>query len=294
MIDFIRIRYSDKTALENHIVKSARFGQTFAKTEIHTKKNFYPMQTKLHGMEIIIRNDSAEVNGSLHKYWNEMIEGISQNYNDYCYSSLVSTIESLSESILDVNFEPISRLEVGINIELEENPSMLIKNNVIMFKELPFSRLERFGGSGLMKRFISTEFDIKIYDKGKQYKRLISILRIEVVIKGANALNRLKIQNLESLKDKEIYQGLFDEIIIRFDKLVILDNFSRISKKDRNLLYKYTNQIYWNYHISGTSYSNKSKQRKQFKLLMEKNNLLTKKQMVKDKLIEKFSYIMNN
>ena len=58
--------------------------------------------------------------------------------------------------------------------------------------------LERFNGKGHLKRFCYSQYEVKVYDKGKQYGLTYDVLRFEKKLKKMEGFGYIKLDDLTS------------------------------------------------------------------------------------------------
>jgi len=154
-----------------------------------------------------------------------------------------------------------------------------------------------YGGRGELKQFRHSNFFVKIYDKGKQFRLNNNILRIEIKFIKAKEFQKMGIFNINDLKSHIILKKLFDHLINRFDELTIIDDFDELSipdKKDYDLLCRYSNPIFWEEILKGSHQQKRARHKVVFNNLLERNDLLKTKAFLKTLLFEKFIYLINN
>ena len=296
MIDFIRIFYQDKMALEHFVCKQGNFEEVDAVYELHSRKIKYPYKARFCGIEVGITEKHGYVKNSIHKAYNEIATGESQNYSDFTYSNLCETIDFVSRKVVDVDIVRISQLEFGLNISTSVSAKDIISENVFMHKLKSHTHNRQFSGQGELKQFDHSNFCVKIYDKAMQYGLGYNLLRFEVRFKKSKELQQLGVYNLPDLKDKQVLRRLFLYLLKRFDEMIIVDSYSEkdISAKDYILLCEYNNPMYWTRLFLGKKYQVKMMHEKKYMGLLEKYDLLKTKKQLRELLFKKFIYLMNH
>lgn len=294
MFDYIKLRYQDRDGFELALNDSEKFPDLIGYFDVRNESQLSTKFTKVGEVKFKVTRKGAEVSGSIHKHWNYLKTGKSHNYNDFKYSNLVEAIDWLLERMPKTRYAHLTKLEVGFNLELNEDIDDLIDNVFIMFKEGHYSIRDTFGGDGLLKRFVYSQFDIKVYNKGKQFGLDRRVLRFEVVLKEKRVIEKLGIKSVSDLKDKRNLRRVIAMVLRKFKEMHILDSFYNIRKEDRDKLYKYTNSLFWNYHIVNKSYAYKSKQRKLFNQLVVNYKLDVKKNSIYLELLKKYAHLINN
>lgn len=295
MVDFIRIYYHDKQELELLVKNPNQFSTLFNVTEVNSQKAGYPLKTSLGSMDIIVRENKAEIVNSLHVLYNYLHSNEKHNHNDFSYSMLIEMIDSLSKEIPGSTATKISRLEFGININTELPAKDIIRNNVLMHKDTMHNENNKYSGKGELKRFIHTDYHIKMYDKQLQFGLLKNTLRFEIVFIKSRLLNSLGVFTLNCLRHKANLRKLFLYLIKRFNEIVIIDDFDSIKNKvDLCLLYKFTNPLYWKSHVTKRTTQTKYNHRKKFEEVVNKYGLTSIKSAINNELINKYVFLINN
>jgi len=215
---------------------------------IHCNDYGYYTETALYENLLIeiqrnIENDKyvIKLKGSLHKYYNK-----GSNINDFNIYSIRESISKLTEKL---KINPINciihQIEFGVNCKFQF-PSLKIISNLLSHKGKTFE-LKEFNNRGYLKKFIHSHYDIKIYDKGLQYKITDNIIRIEIKVKKMQFLysKKIHIKNINSLKTKEILESLSkilnstaQEIIFTNDELL---NYEFSNEHEKNIFFKFSN-----------------------------------------------------
>lgn len=296
MIDFVRLFYRDKFRLENHVLSEGNFDTVNTVMDYHTGEVKYPYTTNVGSMDVGISKNSGYVKNSLHKLHNFNTTGDEQNHNNFSYSTVCDTIDFLSKKIVDANSTKLTQLEFGINIVIDKLPELLVRRNFLMHK-LEGGSSNDYRGKGELKQFSHNNYFIKVYDKGKQFGLGENILRFEIKFIKAKEFQALGVSNLEDLKSKGNLRRLFMYLLKRFDELTIVDDFNEstiVEKNDYDKLSRYTNPLFWTEEIKGKHQQTKSRHRKEFERLLEKNDLLNTKRCLRKLLIQKFIYLINH
>ncbi|MEJ6980739.1 hypothetical protein WG906_09785 [Pedobacter sp. P351] len=116
--------------------------------------------------------------GSLHKYFNEGMH----NYNDFDFMQLLQVIEDLRSKFgTGILKMAVTGLEFGLNVNTPFTPQRFTDRCISHSSKerMPIVRDDLKGyDKGIS--FNSTDYWIKIYNKSKQYRQPINILRLEV------------------------------------------------------------------------------------------------------------------
>jgi len=141
--------------------------------------------------------------GSIHKFWNDGLH----NYNDFTFADILEAQEKLFNE-LGLRFENlrITRLEFGVNLQIKFIVSLVL--DCILMHKGKRPSMNDFSGKGNFLLFRHDRFDLKVYDKGKQYHKGSELIRIEVRHtnwtefrkKGINTLSDVLNNGLDLLK----------------------------------------------------------------------------------------------
>ncbi|RTY89636.1 hypothetical protein [Flavobacterium sp. GT3R68] len=296
MIDNIKLFVLDKHRLENQIINNGL-------VELSTTLNYftgeveeYPKRGKDSNLNVTITLHSATLLGSIHKYKNIMEGKGDQNHNDFNFDEIQDVIRGLIKKYHIEKDTKITNLEFGFNLEVSKDPQLILDNNVLMNNYIAPNKNLKFSGRGDYKEFQLTDYRIKIYNKSKQYKLKTNLLRIELKIINKRLLQKLKINCLEDVMDKEVINRLFKLFMERFEGLCIVDFFDtgKVPQNDCDKLNKYTNPNYWIRIKSEISPKRISALKRDFNYLLNKYELLKMKKAIREKLNSKFIELINN
>lgn len=297
MIDFVRFRYKDKGIIERFIKDEENFEELLAVLECHSGEIRYPYSANIGCMEIKVNNESAYVKNSIHKLYNELQSGEAHNYNDFKYSALCSTINYLAGKLTDVKNTRLTQLEFGLNIKLPIPAEKMIIDNIILHKLELHNHSTTFDGNGQYKQFDYCNYYLKVYDKAMHYGVDENIIRFEVKHKTSKSFNPMGVYNVHDLKSKKLLQNLFDDLLMRFDELTIIDNIlddTKITKKDKRKLESYLSYSYWEKLSNRENRNRKPVEKLAFQNLLVKYNLLKTKTFLRASLIRKFNELLNS
>lgn len=296
MIDFVRVHYHDKSILEPFMLIQENFERVITNFDYHKREVLYPYKANLGNMEIVINENGGYVKNSIHKLNNLLITGYEHNYNDFPYSELCSSIDYMSDNIIDVSQKKLTQLEFGLNINVSKSAEAIIKKSILMHNLERHTALRKFKGRGYLLEFEHTDYIIKVYDKAKQYKRPENTLRFEIKLIHPRQFNPLGIYNLEDLKSKENLKNLFNYMLKRFDELLIVDDITKnelISARDLDGLNIFSSFAYWENLSKNDQRQKKMIHKRKYHSLLEKYDLLKTKRTLRALLVEKFEELIN-
>ncbi|RZJ36419.1 MAG: hypothetical protein EOO51_01405 [Flavobacterium sp.] len=289
MIDNLRIAISNKGEFESNILNNNIL--TLKSTLDYNTGEIaeYPKKGKYENLDIRISSERATIVGSIHKYFNMLFKKGNQNYNDFTIFDLRHSLQQL-RAIFGLHHKTaINALEMGFNLEMEQDPQTYIDNNILMY-DLKHHNIDRLKSQGDFKRFDRTDYSLKIYNKSKQFQTAKNLLRIEIRITSKRLLHKLRVHEMEDLSDAIVLKGIFQFLMNKFEKVIIVDRVNEvlIPPSDVEKLNKYTNPNYWKRIKSEKSYKVIRRLNKDFERILNKYRLNTLKNRLRDELHQKF------
>jgi len=301
MIDFIKIHYRDKRDFESFVLMEGNFENVTGQFDTHTGEIGYPYKTKFETMDYVISKKTGCIKNSLHKFYNKVVLGQDQNFNDFTYSNLAFSISQLLKKMVNVSETRITHLEFGLNILVQIPAEEIIRKNILMHNLEGFNHNRQYYGQGELKQFDRYNYFIKIYDKAKQYRKEYklknNILRVELKINKSREFHKTGIFNLLDLLDKINLEKLFSLLLERFDELTIIDdveNFNHFTDKDKIIFKEYVNPRYWENLLELKKYQTRHRNKINFERIQSQYSLNQTKQELRALLVEKFNYLINN
>jgi hypothetical protein len=188
----------------------------------------------------IYKNKVAILTGSLHYFYNDGIH----NYNNFTFYNLVNTLDEVAE-LLEIELKNIilQNIEFGVNLIL---PFLVqnITNNVLIHNKKEFLKPYDFD----YRRAQHQRYWVKIYNKGKQFKRVENILRVELKYKKMVDLHKLGLYNCLDLTNKQLHTQLLAILLDKWSKTILYD--FTIDKEQLKPLHftkslEFQNQKYW-------------------------------------------------
>jgi len=270
---------------------------TNAKTgEIDQSKNS-PF-AEFQGLIFTFYPERVELNGSIHKYFNRGFH----NYNDFGLNELIIALNNLKFTFdIDPQRTNLNGLEIGVNIELNQNPGILL-NSLILHNGQPFTdqkdKTKRF------RECSHVQYFIKAYDKGKQYKLKRHILRFEIKFIKMEIFNKQGIKTLSDLTKSANFEFLGRLLLQTFDKILIGNlqaDTSKLNNRDKLTFANGHNSTYWeqlipnseNYKQGNTApeykrqYKRYEKKLKRFKELLTVTGAEQQKREIRELIVQK-------
>lgn len=303
MIDFIKFQFKDesKDHFEERLIEIQNYPKNFSNIHflkpivipydpLDGKDLMYPMKSSLQKMDITVNAKTAYIQNSIHKMYNHRDTGLIHNYNDFTFSQIKDSLQYLYSVFPILEKATITRLEFGFNVNTSISASDIVIKNVKMYKYSEPSRVIN-GTNSSYKEFSKSNYDIKIYDKQKQYRHLNlpNILRFEVRFKSRE-LKKLAVRNFNQLSEKKIIRKLFREVLNRFNELQIVDEILT-SSANYNKISLYNTPEYWR---NLNNYQSRMVHRRNYNQLLIELNLIKIKAELKSLIIEKYIKLINN
>jgi len=233
--------------------------------------------------------------GSLHSFHNQSIGNGWHNYNRFYYGQLSKTIMDLN-SKFNISLESNLRvMEMGFNIKTKVDPDIIL-NEIQLHKEMPHSvRVDKSGYS--FKQFERSSYYIKAYNKSKQFGLPDNILRIEVKFKRKTEFNKVGIECIGDLLEKDNLRALFDFCMSRFSELRIIDqrNQNECSKEDNLIIQNYVSHSYWLERRKGKNKVSGAAIKKEvarMEKVINKNGLFSTKNWLMDAIETEFNELL--
>ncbi len=252
MIDYIKIKLLkiDVDKLLNNKKLDFIIDVSESTGEISTKRIAF-----FHYCKITVYDSGIVLfQGSVHKLFNSIKEIKAPNYNKFkIYKGFNGNDFSLND-ILEVksilcelfNCQPqqmiFQNIEFGMNCILDINIDLFIKG-LMYHKGIYFEH--KFNKSYAEVKH--QRYRIKIYNKGKQYKMQVSVIRLELSINKMEEIKDLKINSFNDVNAKTL-NSLNKLLLKRLDEVLHFDYTIRkkeLSKSNSRLINQYSNSVYW-------------------------------------------------
>ncbi|MDM1513728.1 hypothetical protein ACPDHJ_02095 [Myroides sp. C8-3] len=298
MIDFIKIEIPNTKVYEDQILKSdyLDFNQT---VNINGGEiNSYPIKSRFENLEVKITKTKVEISGSLHKLYNILNNRGEQNYDSFNHSQIREIVSFvMSIFYLDEFEHKITNLEFGFNIEITEAAEKIIDNRVLLFDYKEHSRRNEFMGKGFLKEFTTTDYQVKVYDKSKQFDlENRCIMRIEVRLNRSRLLNKYGVHSIRNILNIDVLKELYRFYMSNILKLNIIDYnaYTGLNDKDKERLDKFTNPNTWKrYKEEGYSAKKIRIRKRKFESFLLKEGLLKTKGFIIRQLDIEYSTLIN-
>lgn len=235
------------------------------------------------------------IRGSFHK---NHYKG--ENWQPFKFSDLQYQIRHICTSLfIEPESARISSLEFGVNIVTPFNVKAFLDNNVLDFKGKRFDKYlpdKRGLELGLFCRL--SQYQIKLYDKGKQNKLDNNLMRFEKKCKKMQVLKKMGILYLSDLMDKAKVYSLKPILLRAWNDVLLFDIEDsemlsiEISDDDKRVLLDGRNHKYWG-KIKENDRNRFNYQRRKYRELVKRFGL-NYHSLVYDKIGETWDSLFEN
>ena len=232
-IDFIKAQVLNKK--KHHFLSNDLFGNVN-----HIYKNGALSKTILtyKNLKITIyeNNHRIELSGSLHTFYNNG----KHNHNDFGYLAFLKALEWLKQ---DLDLEPsdlyLIQLEWGYNLKLPLNVGEFL-DRCIQHRSVNKTVGIDCPKDGKYIQFKHSNYILKVYDKGTQFKLPEEVLRVEIKRTNWSEYRNLGITTFQDFidYDKSIF---LNELITQWERILFFD----LEVCEENKFLKYSNQSFW-------------------------------------------------
>ncbi len=278
MIDGIGLRYllpmpynNWLNSLPNNVSLFSKMNETTGEIKIKQRgeQSVITRVGKWQNWDIKVSTISNQINentylyikGSLHKsYFN------GTNYQQFTYNMLQAEISKLSTCLnMATNKVQITSLEVGVNIMPTFNVDAFIRLNIVQYSSAKhitkdYKDFAKCCTNG------TTQYSVKIYDKGVQNKLGYQLLRIEKKYLKMQPLKKYDIRYLSDLEQRHNVEPLLNELCCMWNDVLVFDIDDvlslNIKSKDVQFLTECKNPNYWHNLLHSSRYRYHRYQRK--------------------------------
>lgn len=210
----------------------------------------------------------CNIEGSLHRYHN----GGGNNSGDFTGADLTKVINELRDTFGVISENSIiHNIEFGVNISLPIKADQFLKF-IISTPDKRFSDLS-IDKIKIGKVCSRSEYDVKVYDKGKQCNILPdNLIRIELKIKKMRWLqSKVDIKTIADLRHPGKLERLGQLLLDAFDNLIIYDysiKHEQLTARERLLIKDFQNPMFW----ERLNFRKRYKSLKSFRAILQKYN----------------------
>lgn len=300
MIDFIKAHPTDRATFKERILNPENGFNVIGNYHLNPDgkgQMLYPLKSSLNNIELRITEKTAYLKNSLHKYNNLLSGRGNHNHNNFHHCEVIEAIEDIEEH-LDIKADDfkLTMFEFGLNLCIDDSPTTILNNCILLHKNIAPTVDSNYKGNERIKKFTHYNYEIKIYDKGKQYNLNKHILRVEIKFKSTREFNQLGIYTLEDLKNANLMDSLVEYLMKRVSEIAILDNWREkkgISPEDKVVLSEFTNPFFWLDQKERKSHTTHHRKRKKLQEVIERNELFRTKGWLLSQIYEQYILLMD-
>lgn len=295
MYDLIKGIFLEKQRIEFNVINNSKFESKIVKDLYSKDRDYCKICTAINNLNLKITQKHAYIENSIHSYFNSISTDKAHNSNDFSFCDLKHTLNTLEKELnYPLKDIRLQKIEFGFNIDLGFNPTDFLENNLLMYKLKSPCIDPKNNVNMKFKKFKYQNYEVKVYNKSLDCVGICdnpNILRVEIRYLTCKEFNKFGIHNLADLKDINCLNLIFQDLLDKFNHLVIVDRYdgnADMSTKNRQLMIKYTNPNFW-IDIKKNCHPNTCRNhRDDFFQLIEKNKLDTWKNTLRDLIIDKF------
>ena len=231
--------------------------------------NFGQLQIKIT-KKIETEYTKIELSGSIHKHNKQ-----GTNFEDFTFVDVVNTINQVCDLLkLPPNKFVIKHIEYGVNIKPTHSATNIL-NSIVAYKGKRYE-IREYKGTGYMKRFCLSQYDVKIYDKSKQYSLASNLLRFELKVFKMQYFEKrcINITTFSNLLNPAIYTALFNTLVNCLDSIYMFDYRIQLNAinntRERLTLTECINTNFWQNYRDTHSAKGYFKKVNRFKDLVKK------------------------
>jgi len=302
MIDFIKTEILttpeylfNHTDLEFSLKVNNKTGEV-----IQNSKGFITHIAEVGQLKIQItqNNDTnyskIELSGSVHKHQQQ-----GTNYKDYTFIDVVTTINQICDLLkLPPDKFIIRHIEYGLNIATKHSAKDIL-NSIIAYNGIGYE-IRKYNGLGYLKRFGLSQYDLKVYDKSKQYGLSNNILRFELKVCKMQYFKTkgIHLNTLADLLNNTLYYSLFRTLHKCFEGLYLFDYRICLNAiktvREQLILTECINTNYWKQYRDTHSAKGYTKKVNRFKDLVKKYAPDNLKLYLKTEIQNKWFELLNS
>ncbi|MBD3863256.1 hypothetical protein [Olleya marilimosa] len=293
MIDMIKSYHKTKSEYQLFITGSNVFDDVKGVVDIKTGEESYPIKAYQNGVSALIDKYRAFIIGNLKSIHRHVSRGYMHQYKNLTFSEYFIALENFKSYIIDSDETKISKISYGFSVPTKIAGKDLIKMNILMHKLNYYNHNKKNKKNTELKEFEYTNHTICVY-ASKKGLGLENYLRVNLTLNKSLDLKKIGVITVSDLVNKEKLKLLFDLFMLRFNDIIIVDNYENVKGKDKISLDKYLSNRYW--ESFNTQNGRKAKYREKTKLhaLILKHNLNKEKLNIESELRKAFSVFISN
>lgn len=277
MIDYFKafINYRNDTRFKE-LKEAGTFG--ILKEKVNTDTGEIKNAYFYKNMIIKPTSEGFLLQGSLHKY-RSIIKGIATqkqidkyhgfNGDLFTLQDITDTIESLCAELGGSPYIcTLQSIEFGINNVVTFAPFEFMRG--VLYHRNDYNPTIKYGGGYI--QFNHSDYFIKIYNKGNQYKLKNSVVRVEIKVMKMRKLIEagIEINTLADINESTLKQA-FDLLYSEFNEVIYYDrsiNTEGLTEAKQRKVLEYQNKTFW----EKASRRNKQHHKEQLNSLIDKRS----------------------
>ena len=277
MIDYFKafINYRNDTRFKE-LKEAGTFG--ILKEKVNTDTGEIKNAYFYKNMIIKPTSEGFLLQGSLHKY-RSIIKGIATqkqidkyhgfNGDLFTLQDITDTIESLCAELgVSPYICTLQSIEFGINNVVTFAPFEFMRG--VLYHRNDYNPTIKYGGGYI--QFNHSDYFIKIYNKGNQYKLKNSVVRVEIKVMKMRKLIEagIEINTLADINESTLKQA-FDLLYSEFNEVIYYDrsiNTEGLTEAKQRKVLEYQNKTFW----EKASRRNKQHHKEQLNSLIDKRS----------------------
>ncbi|AXG73515.1 hypothetical protein DVK85_04415 [Flavobacterium arcticum] len=293
MIDIIKSYHKTKSEYQLFITERDVFEDVKRLTNLKTGEVNYPITAYQNGVSVLIDKYRAFIIGYLKNIHRCISKGYMHQFENLTFSDSLRAIKNLKSYMIDSGETKISKISYGFSVPTKKAGKDLIKMNILMHKLNYYNHNKKKKKNIELKEFEYTNYTIGIYASKKKLG-LENFLSINLTLSKSLELRKMGILNVNDLEKKEKLKLLFDFFMLRFNEIIIVDNYENVKGKDKLSLEKYLSNRYWESFNTQNGRKAKYREKTKFNALILKYNLNKEKLNLESELRKAFSVFISN
>lgn len=253
MLDTLKLSVRDKASMQklmnSNLLQWVDYKEWCSKYDNEVINNKTTKEYK--GISFYFYYDNVEIIFKLHHFFNDNLH----NANDFTVSNCISILNAFKSIFnVDLNKLIVKNIEFGLNVispipirdlmtAIQYHGKNQFRNHVGLVHSKQSSKENRKGKTSSYKI-------IKAYAKGLEFPEYSDKdnFRFEIKSKEAKYFNKLGIYTLHDLLAPSVYHRLAKELLIEYDNILFLDNytvFEQLTLKEQEKIKKYNNPNHW-------------------------------------------------
>lgn len=245
MYDFIRLETSSRS-FANHLLGLPILTDKMSGFNHNTSEILGTIKAKYRGLNFqIFPSGRIVIYGSLHKYFNLG----EHNHNDFSYHNLLLVLSDLKTKFgNEVLKMSVTGVEFGLNINTLFDPTLFV-DRCISHSNKERSPIVKDDLKGFEKgiSFNTTDFRVKIYNKSKQYRQPINILRLEVKYLRNRIFKEANVRILADILNPDAIKFFSEDLFKKISQLIYVEELgsNQLNRREERIYLECINSLSW-------------------------------------------------